>query len=411
MTPPKLLVLYVPALDRRWINAHDTPHVHRLIERHGDVRLDVHPSTELLPSMVTGVWPHEHRLWQVRLRDREERRTLGQRLLDAIPHTLTTAAQCGWHRLDKGFDLPTVEPRRRRRFELHRTKVQRRHGGDVDAFTREPGLASIFSEIGPGARYRTLFSFDDAGGGMGALVDGGPDLDFLELYAFDLYCHWNLDRPDAIRSKLALVDQMIGDAATRAEVLGLTALLVVDHGQEPVRHQVDVLARLRQTGVPAGDYTCYIEVANARFWYFTQDARRRITEALGTLEHTTLVDGADMARYHIHLDPAEGFGDAYLYADQGAVFFPHDFYHPLVNWYMARKTPEQSPRKTSPVHRGYHGHLPGPPADVGYLVAMGPRCRRTADAGELIDFAPTVLSLLGRPVPAAMKGRPLVEAA
>ena len=35
---------------------------------------------------------------------------------------------------------------------------------------------------------------------------------------------------------------------------------------------------------------------------------------------------------------SEGFGDAYLITDPGMIFFPHDFYHPLVNWYMARNT-------------------------------------------------------------------------
>jgi len=40
--------------------------------------------------------------------------------------------------LQQDYDLPTIEPRRRRRFELHRIEVQRRFGGgDTGSLHRE----------------------------------------------------------------------------------------------------------------------------------------------------------------------------------------------------------------------------------------------------------------------------------
>jgi predicted AlkP superfamily phosphohydrolase/phosphomutase len=47
----------------------------------------------------------------------------------------------------------------------------------------------------------------------------------------------------------------------------------------------------------------------------------------------------------------------------------------------------------------------------GFLVASGPRIRRgaTAEAAEIADLAPTLLYLLGAPVPEAMDGRVLTE--
>ena len=77
---------------------------------------------------------------------------------------------------------------------------------------------------------------------------------------------------------------------------------------------------------------------------------------------------------------------------------------------MARNTPEQAARKSSPVHRGYHGHLPGSPVDTGYVAACMPGVEPLAKKGELIDFAPYMVNLLCRPVPARVEeGRILFQ--
>lgn len=402
---PRLLVLYVPSLDRRWLSAEATPYLHSELGRRPTVELATHPSVEQMPTMVTGVWPHAHRCWQVRLRPARNR-TAGQRLIDALPVRLVTAAQCVRHAFDKGFDLPTVEPRRRRRFEMHRLKVQRRHGGGMEAVDFN-GLPTVFSAVDHDARYRTVFSFADVPDGLGPMIDGGVKLDLLELYALDLFAHWNLDQPAAMRRALGKADRLIADAVAHAERLGLGVVLLVDHGQEAVVHHLDLPAVLRGSGVPRDEYDWYVEVCNARFWFHTDGARDRLTAALGALPGATFLTAEAMAEYHIHLPAAERFGDAYLVTDPGAIFFPHDFYHPLVNRYMGRKTPEQRPRLADARHRGYHGHLPGGAADTGYLVPLSNGIEATAGGGaELIDVAPTLLGLLGVRCPETMRGVP-----
>jgi hypothetical protein len=290
---------------------------------------------------------------------------------------------------------------------MHRVKVQRRHGGGSQVFDNH---TTIFSVLGEHSRYRTLFSLDKLGSeGITPWIDGRPMLEFIELYAFDLFCHWNLDRPDAVRDQIHRLDALIAQACEAAERHGMKTLLAVDHGQEPVRHTIDLASLLKQSSVPGNDFTYYIEVANARFWFFTDRARDTLIPLLKNIERATFLHADEMTQYHVDLDASKGFGDAYLITDQGTAFFPHDFHHPLVNAYMARKTREQHPRKISPVHRGYHGHLPGPPADVGYLSPLSDGFARTASQGELIDVAPTLLSLLNQPVPETMKGKALLR--
>jgi hypothetical protein len=405
---PKLLVLYVPSLDRRLIDPNTAPFLSRCLTRWPPIELETHPSVELLPTLVTGIWPHQHRIWQVRLKP-ESKSTTIQRLIDLLPDRWTTTWQCVRHRLDRDYDLPTIEPRRRRRFELHRIKVQRRFGGGGIGYLHQDGVESLFSLLKGESIYRTIFSFADIPPDASRLVTGESTLDFLELYAFDLFCHWNLDRPDTVRTQLYFLDTVIERLCGQAERLGLSALLVVDHGQERVRHTLDLYRLLAESDVSRKEYLFYVEVCNARFWFFTARARKALSERLSRIEGATFLTAAQMEKYHIHFAESEGFGDAYLITDPGTIFFPHDFYHPLVNWYMARNTPEQVARKSSPVHRGYHGHLPAKPVDTGYVAACTPGLEALAKKGELIDFAPSVLSLLCHPVPAYMQGRVLFQ--
>ena len=76
---------------------------------------------------------------------------------------------------------------------------------------------------------------------------------------------------------------------------------------------------------------------------------------------------------------------------------------------MARNTPEQAARKSSPVHRGYDGHLPCNPVDTGYVAPRSPGVEALAKKGELIDFAPSILNLLCRPALPTRFGADAVE--
>ncbi len=404
---PKLVVLYIPSLEPRRLDPAVTPFVWAKLAQRGAATLETHPSAELLPTILTGVWPHEHRCWQL-IRRPPRPRSAVEKLIDLLPDQLTTAAQCVRHLFDSDYDIPTIEPRRRRQFELARIKTQRREGGDTEAL--KFAVPSVFDLIPGEGRFRTLFSLDGADGGIAGMIDGQADLDIIELYTLDLYSHWNLDQPDAMRDRLATVDRLIADACAKAEALGLPVLLVVDHGQELVRHTIDLGPVLRDAGVSAEDFTFYCEVGNARFWFDTPEAKAKLEAALRRVDRATYLTAEQMAEHHIHFAADEGYGDGYLICDAGTVLFPHDYYHPLVNAYMARKTSEQAPRKTSPVHRGNHGGLPGKHAsDTGTLLPLTGCGPLAADQGQLIDVAPTILALMGEAAPETMKGRSLLH--
>jgi hypothetical protein len=91
------------------------------------------------------------------------------------------------------------------------------------------------------------------------------------------------------------------------------------------------------------------------------------------------------------------------------VFHPNDFTQPIGNLFMALTEPTMRHRLRNPRHRGYHGYLPGHPADDGFVVLADPEFRASAERIALIDVAPTILALLGERAPDHMTGRAVFE--
>jgi hypothetical protein len=181
-------------------------------------------------------------------------------------------------------------------------------------------------------------------------------------------------------------------------------MVLVDHGQEPVIGTIPFKQQLKKLGIRDSDYSYFAELATIRLWFHTDESRNRITELLQKLEHTTLLKYTEMHQYHVCFDNSD-YGEYYLMADPGYIFFPHDFYQPLANTYLGLTDREQRSRVLNPVHRGNHGYLPQHPSEKGYAILVDNKYSAQASEIELIDFAPTVLTLVGHPPAQHMNGK------
>lgn len=393
----KLFVCYVPGLDRRRISADGTPFLHAFLAGNPTVGIRTFPSTELVPTLVTGVWPHEHGFWQVSLKP-DVRTGIRSRLASLVPDGIVTTYQCLRHLLGD-YELAAIPWRRRRHFSMHRFKYPRRRQRDLTGL----GVDSIFDWVGPGARYRFCQHWDE----LPALLDSIPvpdrEFDLLELYAFDLSSHWNLDRPEVMGTYLAKLDDFMRGLVGRCAESNVTLLLLVDHGQEQIRRTIDLRKVVKNSGVGRDDYHVFMEVGQARFWFETENARSLVTKALEQVEGVRLFSWREMSQFDVSF-PDEAYGELYAIAEPGVGFFPHDFYQPLANLYLGLKDPKQRPRLKGPRHRGSHGMLPDYPSERGFLVIADPDLEACAEEIRLIDFAPTVLDLLGRERPAHLEG-------
>lgn len=400
-----VFVCYVPGLDLRRLPSRDAPTIAGLLSSAPWVRIRTLPDTEHLPTILTGAYPHQHGVWQVRLLSGAERRPRRgpARVLEALPDGMATVLQGAVHALTKSADLATIPPRRRRRFELHRFKYERREKRWLEP---SEATTSLFRLIG---RDAGRYSFCRRLGQLDDVVEGLPTpsarLDFFELYAFDLTQHWNLDREQVMRVALRRVDAAVDRLRRRCAEEARAFLLLSDHGQEPVTGTIDLMGALETLDLPEDEYDRYVQVPAARFWFASQRARGTILEALEGLSAVSVLDYRDLRRYGLRFDSG-AYGEVYAFANPGRVFFPHDFYHPMANLFLGMTDPQQRPRIADPVHRGCHGYLPEADSEVGFLVLAEEGYEAMRSEVELIDVAPTILSLLRVPQPEGMVGGP-----
>jgi hypothetical protein len=398
----RLFVVSVPGLDLRQLGSGVTPFLDWLFAEYPSVRLRGQLTTEYWPSLVTGANPEAHQIWHVSLGGGES--TWRNDLVDRLPDFLTTTAQCVWHLFDPRWDLPAIPPRRRRRFNIHRLKFTLRHEFPMERLGRIGDVPSLFGLLGGRSNYCASLDFEELRSQSRDLPHGQYELQFFEVYAFDLVSHWSLDRPRLINDSLRILDDSLRRMHQRCEEQGVTMLLVLPHGQEQVTKHINIVKLLRATGLPASEYDYFVAVAIARFWFSTERARRVITEALQKDPNIELRTNEQLSEYGINLEGGR-WGQLYAIANPGSIYFPHDFYQPLGNLYLGLTQREQRPRLFNPHHRGYHGYLPHHAAERGLVLLADRGFTANRPESEFIDFAPTVLALLGCDKPESMPGQ------
>jgi hypothetical protein len=397
----KIVVCYVPGLDTRHISNAATPSIAELISRYSCVEITTLPDTELVPTLLSGVYPHQNQIWQVSL-DARRGSTTTQRIVDVLPDLVTTTVQCIRQKFDPDFDLAAIPPRRRREFTQHRFKYTRRAAAP-EIMMEFNGYKTIFGLLDKDARYRFTYSFDALDFLARDIPSSVLRFEFLEMYALDLYQHWHLDNEAGMREVLGRTDRFVASLRERCARTGRMLVLLSDHGQEPVTETIPLVRMLRKSGVPRSEYSYFCELACARLWFHTERAHNVIVSKLQRLRNCSLLHFREMHQYQVCFDDAR-FGEYYLMADAGSIFFPHDFYQPLANLYLGLFGHSQRSRIFNPVHRGNHGYLPHHPSERGFLVLVDDGVKPNRKTMALIDFAPTMLDYLGTAIPAHMTG-------
>ena len=402
----RLVVLYIPALDLRRVDPKICPHLFDLLASYPWVRMLTLPAVDHVPTMLTGTYPDEHGLWGPKLKADHRVRTVAQRLIDCLPDLVTTTVQCALHMVHGPVDLATIAPKRRRRFEIARFKYVK-HVETEKVVLPINGKPSIFTALGAThCRYvfqddhRRLQQFVDE------IAEGDQTLEMVEAHSLDRLGHWNLDNEERMAGSYHCMDDFVAAVHAKCRRTGTGLLLLSDHGMEPVIGYVDLYGELGSLDVPSDDYDMFVENTKSTFWFHSDAARSKIMSRLTALEHAALVPREEMKRFGLHfLDNC--YGDAYFYTSPGYTFYPNDFHRRLASWTLALMDWQQRPRLRDPRHRGDHGYFPEHPSENGFMLLAEQGFATTSNAASLVDFAPSVLGMLGREVPDCMKGKPI----
>lgn len=399
----RLLVCFVRGLDLRRISELTTPYIYTLVNSYPSVRINTIPTPELLQTLFTGQYPHEHGMWEVALKT-DFSSFIKNRAIDIFPDFLTTTYQCLLHLATKSFDLAAVPPWRRRRFELSRYK---NFPMPLEKLFRLHKVHSIFDVIGEDKVNHVWsfnYKFNEKDKILTLLCSDRYELEWLDFYFLDLLQHWYLDDEVKTRSFYRGADQFVQKLYDKCKENDFSLMLLSDHGMEPIKGSIDIKSKLEKLELSRNEFTCYIEANVARFWFHTNRARKAILHLLSSIEHGMVQNYEDLQEYGIKFQDSR-YGDIYFRADLGYIFFPHDFYHPLANIFLGLIDWQQRSRLFNPKHRGYHGYPPNNESEKGLMILLDDSYKATMQDVDIIDVAPTVLGLLGYDKPEYMKGQ------
>ncbi len=402
--PDRLLLCYISGLDLRRLDAETTPFMAEVLATCPWQPYSNLPSNELFPTLVCGADPTVHGVWGVRL-GAPPVAGAPPRPVDRLPDGIVTGVQCVLHALRPPYDLAAIPPRRRRRLVVTRTKYKRRRQSN-EALYGIGGVPSVMDVVGR-ERSRYLFSSTSYPARLlPQLCAPHAALEILELYSLDRFQQWNLDRPEQVRRFYGVVDAFLRDLHVRCQAANMRLLVVSDHGHEPIRASLDLMAALARSGLHEDEYTHFVEVSSVRFWCHSERAQRELSAVLERLGHGRLVRFDEMAQYGVPLKDSS-YGEIFYFLDPGYIFFPHDFYHPLANLVLGLVDPMQRSRLRDPRHRGNHGHLPDTEPEQAFVALLDAGFVRADVDAHILDVAPSVLALLARTAPPTMRGRSL----
>ena len=391
-------------MDLRRIDPETTPFLADALSSHPWTAYRNLPSNELFPTLVTGVDPMEHGVWGVQLKIGID--LTRRRVMDYLPDGLATGIQCIRQALDPTYDLAAIPPRRRRRLQIKRTKYKRRRKWD-DALYRIGGVPTVLELVG---RNRSQYVFssvmDPVSRLLPVLPAHAPVLEIVELYSLDRFQQWNLDRLDLVIEYYRTIDTFLRELSSKCRERGKVLMVLSDHGHEPIRESIDLLAMLRRNGFSENDYTTFIEVSSARFWLHSKKAQTKLPAILTEFGHGRVFPYREMERYGIPLRDSS-YGEWFCFLDPGFIFFPHDFYHPVANFFLGLADTMQRSRLRNPRHRGNHGHLPHFEAERSFMLLLDSRYGVDSQEATILDVAPSILGVLGLPPSPFMKGFPV----
>ena len=395
----KLMVFYPSAMDHRRIDQEHTPYLHSLTQIYPWPRIKNFPEVDLDPTIFTGLYPHEHGIWQLRINSGYNFDKIYTQ--DYLPDIITTTSQCLIHLYTGSYNLAAVPNWRRRRFEIMKTRYDNKV---VSEYIKLNGFDTFFNIIG-GSNcnyiYRTnLYNSDQI---TPELFSKNLRLELIETHWLDTISHWYVDDKQKMIYAYNKIDKLIEYLHLECKSKGITLMIISDHGMEQVLNTIDIKKKINEMGIQNNEITYYIEASKARFWFHTDSAREKMLDYLSGNSEGVLLSYQDMSRFNLKFED-DRYGEYYFILNPGIIFFPNDYYHPIANIYLGLTNRRSRSRLFNPKHRGYHGYLPHNDSEKGTLMLLHDDYNTEKQEIDTIDVAPTILDLLGYEQPDSFKG-------
>jgi len=210
------------------------------------------------------------------------------------------------------------------------------------------------------------------------------DVILLKLNSLDRLGHKVGPQSRAVKKRITYLDGLIRSLeSTLSKDVDL--IVMSDHGMVPVKSTFDAIGFLKEKGFNLGkEYLGYVGATYISFWFKNSFVKNAIVRALNDLGKGHFLSQYDKQSLNID-SPDKRFGEEIFVINEYCVIFP-EFYH-------ARNPP-----------KGMHGYATNYHDKPIFML----RTKKTEiiprNEIAFIDLAPTILSLLGIPVPKQFKG-------
>ncbi len=395
----KLMVFFVSALDHRRIDDEHTPYLYSLMEEFPWTRITNFPEVDLDPTILTGLYPHEHGICQVRLKSNDISHSNSS--IDYMPDIVTTTTQCFIHMLTGSYNLAAVPYWRRKRFEILKTRYDKKV---LNNYLTLSGHDTLFNMIGQRhSSYiynRELRKLDKI---SPELFNKDLRFELIETHAIDTISHWYVNDKQIMIDSHNKIDSYIKFLHSECDKNGITLMILSEHGMEQVKNTVNIKQKIQEMGIKDTEITYYIEAPKARFWFHSDSAKEKMLDYLSKNKDGNLLSRQDMEKFNIKFED-DRFGEYYYVLNPGTIFFPNDFYHPIGNFYLGLTNEQARSRLFNPAHRGNHGYLPHNDSEKGTFIILNDKYNAYSEEIQTIDIVPSILNLLGYDQSGALKG-------
>lgn len=250
---------------------------------------------------------------------------------------------------------------------------------DIYAAKGIESVPSLFDELeseGRGYRVYTYHQCSDAEILRRArrdIAESDATLFFLYLCEVDGFLHMHCKEPEAIDRKLQWYDEQLREvfAIARKRDPEVSLIVCSDHGMTPVTQHADLAGEVAKLGLRMPqDYLAVYDSTMARFWFFNDQARRRVTEVMQSLDSGQVLSRQELDKFGLHF-PDDRYGELIFLLHPGCIVAESDFngkgwfpegmhgYHPDDSYsdaiFLSNEKPSQPMRTIADVYYSIRG--------------------------------------------------------
>ena len=288
-------------------------------------------SSTCVPSIVSGRWPDEHRNWCYFIHDPENSPFRSLSWLRWLPKAVTSRRivrrlLTKWVKKKLGFkgyfDLYNIPFQHIHQYDFTEKKSPLKPGGmnrgkNIFDSLHNQGVPHFVSDPD-----QTEEANRDA---LAAHLEAG-DIDFAFMYwaGLDGLLHRVGNDSPEVPARLRVYEQWIANLmeAAKGKYDDIKLHVFSDHGMANCDEHLDLKAKIEALPLRFGkDYSVVYDSTMARFWFFNDNARKLISEALGQVPEGRIMPEDELKRFRAHFDDHQ-FGELIFLVREGVLIVP-----------------------------------------------------------------------------------------